>query len=140
GIFPENMHIDQRWITDGRGYTFEPANRSEANKQVERLPKCNIQRSDSFSDRCLQRTFNSYKVFPESFQGCFGKVVPGFPESFFSGQNFLPLNFAFAVVCFLHSSINNFLRWPGNVFANAVALNKRNYRLVRNHQLSIIYF
>jgi len=134
-VFPEDHHVDLFGMPHGRRHAAKPADRPQADEQVEHLPQRDVQRSDPAADRRRQRTFDADVMSAE----CLDRFVrqPGVEllEALLAGKHLFPCDAPLAAVRFLYGRIEHAHARAPDVGAGAIAFDERNDRIVGHDEL-----
>src|SRR5690606_28114242 len=122
-VFAEDDHIDFFRLFDGRRHTLEVLNGAQANVQVKLLAQCNVQGTNATAHGRGQWTLDGDHVVLDGFQRFSGHphIRAVHFGGFFTGVNFHPVDFTFAVVCLGYGGINAFKHDGRDIGACAIA-------------------
>ncbi len=137
GVLAEDDHVHMFGVLHGGRHALIPTHRSLTNIQVQQLAERHIQRTDAAADRSCERAFDTHQKFTERL-GCFiGQPALEHLERLLARVHFHPVDLALAAVGLFHSRIEHTHRSAPDVASRAIALNKRNDRIIGNIQLPI---
>src|SRR5690606_18019083 len=72
-VLPEDDHVDQPRLLDGRGHAGVPAHGANAGVKVELLPQGNVERTDTAADRRGQRALDGYEMLGDDVERLLGQ-------------------------------------------------------------------
>ncbi|MNP03664.1 hypothetical protein D3C76_955580 [compost metagenome] len=137
-ILTENDHVYQfRTFNRGR-HSVEIAYRTQASVQVKLLTQCYVQGTNSATDWRRQRSFDGYDILTNCFKRIIRQPLTVCIECFLTSKHFIPCNFFAAIICFFNSCIQYTLGSFPDVAACTVTFDKRNDRVIRHLQCSVI--
>ena len=137
GVLAEDAHINKLGAFYRRRCALIILHGAQAYVKVESLTQSHVERADTAANRGCERAFDAHQILAESVESLVGKPAASGIEGFFASQNLFPLNFAFAAVVFGHSRVHYFLRCRPDVAANSVALDERDYGVVRHIKFAV---
>src|SRR5207237_2698331 len=128
----ENHHVHLFRPLYGRGDTLEILNRPQTNKEVEKLPQRDVQRTNPAADRCGQRALDSNQKLAERFDGVVWEPAIEFVFRGLTGKDFKPGDFLFAPVSFLCCRIEDPHACRPNIRPGPIAANEWNNWTIGN--------
>ncbi len=132
GVLAEDDHVNITRLLDRARHTFEPANRTLADIEVEFLTQGNVQGADTTAYRSSQRAFDGNNILFDGVQR-FSRQ-PGVLiidlSGFLARIDFHPGNLALAGVRFFNSSVDDLDHDRGNIETDAVTLDEGDDRVV----------
>ncbi len=133
GVLPEDHHVHLLGVTHGRGNSREPPHGAQAHIQVEDLAQCHVQRPDPPADGRGERPLDTDQVVPERLHGLGWQPCARLLEGLLACKN-LPPRDLLAVLG--GRGIEDETRHRPYVDAGTVALDERDYRFVRDLELT----
>jgi hypothetical protein len=134
GVLPEDHHVDEFGVLHRRLHALEVAHGPQAHEEVEFLPQGDIERTDPTADRRGQRALDADAVFAERLQGVLRQPRLELAECFLPGIDLEPGDPAAALVGPVHRGVEDPNGGPPDVRPGAVALDKRQHRVVGDLQ------
>src|SRR5688572_31918816 len=124
-------------MLDRRRHAVEIAHRTLADVKVEELAQTDVERRHTAADRRRERTFDADEKLGECRHGLFMQPAIVLFEGLFTGVNFHPADFLFALVSLVHGSVENTHRGAPDIATRAVTFNEWNDRIVGNLKLLV---
>ncbi len=137
GVLAEDDHIHMFGVLHRGRHALIPTHRTLANVQVQQLAERNIQRTDTAANGSCERAFDAHQKLAERFSCFIGQPALEHLKRLLARVHFHPMDLAFPAIRLLHRRIEHTHRSAPNVASRAIALNKRNDRIIGNIQLPI---
>jgi hypothetical protein len=134
GVLPEDDHVDLLGLLHGAGDPRVPADRAEADVQVEDLPQGDVQAAEALPHRCGERTLDADEMALERLDGLVGQPVAGLVVGLLPGEDLLPDDAALTAVRLLDGGVEDADRRRPDVRPRAIPLDERDDRLVGDLQ------
>jgi hypothetical protein len=130
GVFTEDHHVDLFGMFDRRRHAAVPADRPQADVQVEQLSKRHVQGANAAADGGRQRPLDADEVFTERFDSIVWKPAVELLEALLAGVDLQPGDPPLVAEGFLHSRVEHANACAPDVRAGAVPLDEGNDRIV----------
>ena len=139
-ILTEDTHIHLLGMLYRAYDALEIPDRTLTHIQIECLAQCNVQRTNTASHRCHQRTFNADKIFLKRIERGLRQPFTRLLVCLTSGKHLHPFYLALTAIGFLYCRINDVLHYWGNLRTHSITFDKRNCRMIGNVQLAIFCY
>ena len=134
GVLAEDHHVDQFGLLYRRRDALEPADRAQADVEIEDLAQRHVQRTEAPADGGGQRALDADEVLAEVGDRLIGKPVARLVEGLLTGEHLLPFD---RLAVLLSGGVENVLRGRPDVDADAVAFDEGDDRVVGNGKYAI---
>ena len=125
-------------MLDRRRHASVPADRPQADEQIEHLAQRDVQRSDAAADRRRQRPLDADVVLAERLDGLVRQPVVELLEALLAGVDFHPRDLLLAAVRLVDGGIEHAHARAPDVGTGAVAFDERDDRIVGHDELSVL--
>ena len=131
GVLAEDHHVDLLGVLDRRGHALEPADRAEADVEVEQLPQRDVERADAAADGRRQRPLDADQVLAERLDRLVGQPGGELVVRLLAGVDLHPLDLPLAAVGLLDGGVEDPHAGAPDVRPGAVAFDERDDRAGR---------
>jgi hypothetical protein len=124
GVLAEDHHVGVLRALDRRGHALEPADRAQADVEVELLAQGDVEAADAAADRGGEGALDADQLLAEDGEGLLGQPAAGLLEGLLAGEHLAPLDLALAAVGLRDRGVEHADRGRPDVGADPVALDE----------------
>jgi hypothetical protein len=136
-VLPEDDHVDLLGALHGGRDPLEPADRPEADVEVEELAQGDVQRADAAADRGREGPLDADEVLPEGLDRLVGKPRPEVVVGLLAREDLHPGDLPLAAVGLLDRGVQDAHGRAPDIRSRAVALDEGDDGIVGNDELSV---